>query len=213
MSSEAGESSLVLLRRLADGRVEWIPLESLSQHVAVVPDASYTLIDRANYEAPKTLQAEREGEDLVVEVEGNRALVLDGFFTNEHAAFYPTTNIASGAGPFSGAPLTADSLAVADYSTGELVLWSAVRNEPTEPDEATAVPVVASAGSEGGGSSPLLWGGLAVGVLGLAALAGGGGGSGGGGDSGGSGGVGSTPPPSGGGGSTPPPSGGGGSGG
>jgi methionine-rich copper-binding protein CopC len=211
MSSEAVQSSLVLVRRLADGRVEWVPLVSPSQHVAVVPDASYTLIDRANYEAPKALQAEREGEDLVVDVEGSRALVLDGFFTNEHAAFYPTTNIASGAGPFSGPSLTADSLAVADYSTGELVLWSAEQSAPTEVEEAGIVPAAASAGSQGGGSSPLLWAGLAAGALGLAALAGGGGGSGGGGESGASGGTGSTPPPSGGGGSTPPPSGGGGS--
>src|SRR5262249_54372198 len=113
-------------------------------------------------------------------------VVLDGFFATADAQFYPTTNLAGGAGPFSGPPLTADSPAIADYSTGKLVLWSANQGESEQPE---AVAAVASETQGSGGGSPLLWTGLAAGGLGLAALALGGGGSGGGG-SGGSGGGG-----------------------
>ena len=96
MSSQSVQPSLVLIRRLADGKVEWVPLASPPQHVAVAPDAAYTLVDRADYEAPQTLVAQRRGDDLVVEVQGTEALVLDGFFTTAEVAFYPTTNIAGG---------------------------------------------------------------------------------------------------------------------
>src|SRR3954451_2328508 len=132
MDSRAAASNLVLIRRSADGRVEWVPLETAAQHVAAVPAAAYTLIDRANYEAPQALVAERRGDDLVVVVAGAEALVLDGFFAAADVSFYPTTNIASGAGPFSGTPVTGDSPVVADYSTGELVVWSAAQNGHTE---------------------------------------------------------------------------------
>ena len=49
------QANLVLIRRLADGKVEWIPIQSPPQHVPVAPDAAYTLVDRAGYEAPQTL--------------------------------------------------------------------------------------------------------------------------------------------------------------
>src|SRR5262249_42329669 len=159
--------TLVLVRRTADGAVEWIPLDSPAQHVAVAPDASYTLIDRTNYEAPKTLVVERVGMDLVLEVQGNPALVLDDLFAAAHVEFYPTTKIAGGAGPFSGSPLTADSMAVADYATGEMVLWSAHSSEPAEPAVVASSSAATVGGSTGGGTSPLLWVGLAAGGLGL----------------------------------------------
>ena len=201
MSSEA---SFVLIRRLADGTVEWVPLDMSAQSVPVVANAAYTLVDRADYEAPDALVAQRRGEDLVIEVQGNEVLVLRGFYTNADVTFYPTTNIAGGAGPFSGAPLTADSPVLAGSSAGEQVVWSA---EPTggkavaEASEhggagsATAASGGAVAGGSGG-SSPLLWVGVAAGGLGLAAVAGGGGGgSSGGGGSGGGTPVGDTTPP------------------
>jgi hypothetical protein len=73
MSTEAAPSSLILVRLSADGTVKWIPLESPEQHVTVAADDAYTLIDRANYEAPQTLVVERVGKDLVVEVHGHAA--------------------------------------------------------------------------------------------------------------------------------------------
>src|SRR6478735_5056553 len=123
MSSPAVQPNLVLIRRLADGKVEWIPLGNAPSHVPVAPDAAYTVVDRAHYEAPQTLLVHRQGDDLVVEVEGTDALVLDGFFTAAHVAFYPTTNIASGAGPFTGSPLTADSSVPAAAPAGEQEVW------------------------------------------------------------------------------------------
>src|SRR5262245_35263429 len=156
MSSEAGPSTLVLVKRSAGGKVEWIPLESPAQHVAVAADDSYTLIDRATYEAPQTLVVERVGKDLVVEVHGHEALVLDDFFMTPDAEFYPTTNMAGGAGPFSGTPLTVDALAVADYSTGKLVLWSANQTDESKAVAAESTAVGGDTESHGG-SSPLLW--------------------------------------------------------
>ncbi len=178
MSSPAVPPSLVLIRRLADGKVEWIPLGNPPSHVPVAPDAAYTLVDRAHYEAPQTLVVHRQGENLVLEVEGAEAVVLDGFFTTAHVEFYPTTNIASGAGPFSGAPLTADS-SVPAASPGDQPVWTAA----PESGAGASTPAGTTAGTgaaAGGGTSPMLWVGLGVGGLGLAALAGGGGGSGGG---------------------------------
>ena len=175
MSSPAEQPSLILIQRLADGRVEWVPLGTTSQQVPAAPEAAYTLIDRANYETPQTLVAQRQGEDLVVLVQGIEVLVLDGFFNTTDVAFYPTTNIAGGAGPFTGLPLTPDSPVPA--MAAEQVV-SAGTDEKTADDES---------GGEVGGTSPMLWAGLAAGGgLGLLALAGGGGGSGGG-ESGGSG--------------------------
>ena len=124
MSSQAEQPSLVVTRRLANGAVEWIPLK-VPQHMAAAPGADYTLIDRADYEAPQQMVAERQGNDLVVEVQGNQVLVLDGFFTAQDAAFYPTTDIAGGAGPFSGTPVTPDTPVVAGSPAGEHVVWEA----------------------------------------------------------------------------------------
>src|SRR5262245_60192774 len=124
MSSPAERPSFVLVRRIADGSAEWIPLEMAPQHVPATREAAYTLIERPNYEAPQ-LQAERVGQDLVIEVDGNRVLVLDGFFATAGVTFYPTTDIAGGAGPFSGSPLTPSSPALAGFPAGEQVVWSA----------------------------------------------------------------------------------------
>ena len=96
MSSPAEQQSFILIRRLPDGRIEWVPLEAPPQHVPAAPDTAFTLIDRANYEAPQTLVAERLGEDLVVKVHGTEVLVLNGFFAATDVTFYPTTNIGSG---------------------------------------------------------------------------------------------------------------------
>ena len=70
MSSPAEQQSFILIRRLLDGRIEWVPLEAPPQRVPAAPDSDFTLIDRANYEAPQALVAERLGEDLVVKVHG-----------------------------------------------------------------------------------------------------------------------------------------------
>lgn len=172
MNSQSGPSSLVLTRRAADGTVEWIPLE-IPARIPVGAGEHFALIDRAHYEAPEALVAKRDGDDLVVEVDGAEVLVLGGFFVTADVAFYPTTDIAGGAGPFSGRPVTADTAVLAGSPEGEQVVWS---GEP-EPSEAVAA---AEQTDEGGGAgSPLLWGGLALGGLGLAAAAGGGGGGGG----------------------------------
>jgi len=185
MSSEAEGPSLILIQRLADGGLEWIPLEILPHRVPAAPEAAYALIDRADaYEAPETLVAQRLGEDLIIEVHGTEVLVLDGFFATVDVAFYPTTDIAGGAGAFSGSPLTADSPVLAGFPAGEQVVWSAGSGD--RDGEVTA-------GEIGDSPSPMLWVGLAAGGLGLAALAGGGGGSGGGEDAGGGGGGGSPP--------------------
>jgi Cadherin domain len=170
MSSPAEQPSLILIRRLADGGVEWIPLRIPPQQVPATAEAAYTLIDRANYEAPQTLVVQRAGGDLVVQVQGTQVLVLEGFFTTANVAFYPTTSIASGAGPFSGAPLTPDS-PVSAASTGEQVVWSAHTDDKTTADH-------------DGGSSPMVWVGVAAGGVGLLAL-GASGGSGGGASGGG----------------------------
>ena len=189
MSSAAEQQSFVLVRRLPDGNVEWVPLDA-PQDVPVAPNAEYTLIERPSYEAPQTLVAERVGDDLVVEVNGNPVLVLDGFFVSAGTSFYPTTDIAGGAGPFSGPPLSPSSPVVAAASEGGQVVWSAA---PVAGDGDGA-----HAGDTAGGSA-LAWVGVGAGLLGVAALAGGGGGSGGGGDEGsgnpgGSGGRDRTPP-------------------
>ena len=181
--SSAAAPSYVLIRRLADGTVEWIPLEAGLQRVPVAPNAAYTLVDRADYEAPQALVVQRLGEDLVVEVQGNEVVVLRGFFANADVAFYPTTNIAGGAGPFSGSPLTAASPELASSPAGEHVIWSAggdYAGGAVAPVGAQASAGTGAAGAAaGGGGSPLLWVGLAAGGLGLAAAAGGGGSGGG----------------------------------
>ena len=184
MNSPAEQQSFILIRRLADGRIEWVPLEA-PQHVPAAPETAFTLIDRANYEAPQTLVAERLGEDLVVKVHGTEVLVLNGFFAAADVTFYPTTNIGSGAGPFSGSPLTPESAVPGAAVAGEQVASSA--NDDGE-GTGSGEEETGSGSQAGGGSSPLLWVGLGVGGLGLALLAGGGGGSGG--ESGGS-----VPPP------------------
>ncbi len=174
--SSAAAPSYVLIRRLADGTVEWIPLEAGLQRVPVAPNAAYTLVDRADYEAPQALVVQRLGEDLVVKVQGTEVLVLNGFFANVDVAFYPTTNVAGGAGPFTGSPLTPESPVLSGSAAGEQVVWSA-RNGDLHGNETGATDEKTGAAAEvGGGSSPLLWVGLAAGGLGLAAAAGGGGG-------------------------------------
>jgi len=170
MSSQAEQPSFVLTRRLADGAIEWIPLDS-PQHIPVTPGAAYALIDRADYEAPQTLVAQRQGEDLVIEVGETEVLLLDGFFAALGVAFYPTTDIAGGAGPFSGPPLTPDSPMLAGRPEAEQVVWSAEEGDGDPPGDV---------GERSGdsGVSPMLWGGAALVGLGLAAAGGGGGGSG-----------------------------------
>ena len=193
MSEQAELSNLVLTRRLADGTVEWIPLK-VPQHLAVDPGAAYALIDRTDYEAPQALVAERQGDDLVLEVNATQVLVLDGFFAATAAAFYPTPDVAGGAGPFSGSSVTAESPVLAGFPAGEEVVWSA---EPSHGNEQAAVAAPAAASNPAGsGGSGLLWGGLAVGglVLGGLALGGGGGSGGGSGNSGGGTGADTTPP-------------------
>ena len=169
MSSQAAQPSLVLTRRLADGTVEWIPLE-IPARVPAAPEAAYALIDRADYEAPQTMVVQRQGVDLVVEVQGTEALVLDGFFAVAGAAFYPTPDIAGGAGPFSGSPLTPESQVPAGPPAGEQVASSA---DDGDSDEEEVAPVDTSSA---GGTSPMVWVGVGAGGLALAALAGGGGG-------------------------------------
>ena len=169
MSSQAEQPSLILTRRLADGTIEWIPLE-IPARVAATPEAAYALIDRADYEAPETMVVQRQGADLVVEVQGVEALVLDGFFTVADVAFYSTPDIAGGAGPFSGSPLTPDSPVPVVPVAVEQVASAA---DDGDGDEEEAEPVDASSA---GGTSPRVWVGVGAGALGLAALAGGGGG-------------------------------------
>ena len=170
MSSQVEQTSFVLTRRLADGVIEWIPLDS-PQQIRVAPGAAYALIDRTDYEAPQTLVAQRRADDLVIEVGETEVLLLDGFFAAPGVAFYPTTDIAGGAGPFSGSPVTPDSPMLAGRPEAEQVVWSA---EPGDGDTPGDV------GERSGASSvsPMLWGGAALVGLGLAAAGGGGGGSG-----------------------------------
>ena len=167
MNGPAELSNLVLTRRLADGTIEWIPL-GIPQRIPTASGEAYALIDRANYEAPQKLVAQRQGDDLLVEVSSTEVLVLGGFFAMPGAAFYPTPDIAGGAGPFSGPKLHPESPLLEGYPAGEQLVWSA---EPAPIDEPGAV---VDPGSSAG--SPLLWGGLAAGALGVAAIAGGGGG-------------------------------------
>jgi 6-phosphogluconolactonase (cycloisomerase 2 family) len=172
MSSQPAQFSLVLIRRLADGTDEWIDLE-IPQRMPATPGANYALIDRgAGYEAPQTLMAQRQGENLVIEVSETEVLTLDGFFAAPDAAFYPTTDIASGAGPFSGSLITPNTPILAS-SAGAQVVWAA---QPVGPVET----IDSYEQSEGSGNSAMLLGGLAAGGLGLALLGGGGGGGGGG---------------------------------
>ena len=89
-----------------------------------------------------------------MQVQGTQVLVLEGFFTTANVAFYPTTSIASGAGPFSGAPLTPDSPVPAASTAGEQVVWSAGTGEKTAADDDE------SSREAGGGSSPMLWVGV-----------------------------------------------------
>ena len=192
MSSPALQP-LVLTRRLADGTVEWIPLE-VPHRLAAEPGAAYALIDRAVYEAPATLVVRRQGEDLVLEVEGSEVVVLGGFFAVADVAFFPTTDIAGGAGPFAGTPLTPDSPLLAGYPEGQQVVWSAEDDRIARVDEPDPITPDSEDGGRSG-SSPLLWGGLAAAGLGLAAAAGGGGGGGGGSSGSNTGGGGTTTPP------------------
>ncbi len=189
MTSQAAQPSLILVRRLPNGAVEWIPLET-GRHITAAAGAAYTVIDRADYEAPQTLVVEHQDTSLVVEVQGQEVLTLDGFFATEDVTFYPTTNIAGGAGPFSGSALTPDSPLLADSPAGEHVVWAAEGAPAAGTAESgAAAQSTAQAGAAHGGSA-LLWGGLALGGVGLLAAAGGGGGSGGGSDGGGGGGGG-----------------------
>jgi hypothetical protein len=195
MSSPTEQPKLVLIERLPNGKVKWIPLEFLPPlHVPVASDVAYTLVDRSDYEAPTTLETQRRDGDLVVNVDGTEVLVLEGFFTTAAVAFYPTTNIAGGAGPFSGSPLTPESPMQASSPDVEQAVSSAASYGGIGEHDAISEKV--GGGGPGSGSSPLLWVGLGAGGLGLLALAGGGGGSGGGESSGSGGGpVTDTVPP------------------
>ena len=169
MSIQAEQLSLVLTRRLADGTIEWIPLES-PQHVPAAPESAYALIDRGSYQAPETLTTQRKGDDLIVEVQGAEVLVVGGFFATADAAFYPTPDIVGGSGPFSGTPLTPDSPMLAGTPEAEPEIWSAEPDDDYDPGDVDGV-------NGGGGVSPMVWVGGAAAGLGLAAAAGGGGGS------------------------------------
>ena len=125
------ELNLVLTRRLADGTIEWIPLED-TDRLAVDPDAAYALIDRSNYEAPDSLVVQKQGDDLLLQVEGADVLTLEGFFTVSGAAFHPTTDIASGAGPFSSAPLTAESPVLSEGADGTQIVFVSNRDGNNE---------------------------------------------------------------------------------
>lgn len=170
MNHPDSQLNLVLTRRLADGTIEWIPLPA-PERIATEPGAGYALIDRADYGPPERLKALRQGNDLVVEVAARQVLVLEDFFDTAAAAFFPTPDIAGGAGPFSGPPVTPEA-------TG--LVWSAV-DAPGNTVTATVTDPSPAAADDDGGSNALLWGGLAAGGLGLALAAGGGGGGGGGG--------------------------------
>ena len=172
MATPSQEKSFILVRRQTDGMIDWLPLEGRGR-LPVENGESYTLIDRADYEAPDALVVERRGPDLVLSTGGTQVFVLAGFFAAEAVVFHPTTDIASGAGPFAGEALTAMSPVGADG-----VLFSA---EITSTEAAEAAAVASASSGGGGGISPMVWGGLAAG-LGLAAVAAGGGGGGGGGD-------------------------------
>lgn len=199
MSSSAVQPNVVLTRRLADGTIEWIPIE-IPQHEPAARGAAYALIDRgAGFGAPQQLLAERQGDDLLVRVNGVDVLIVDGFFVTADVTFHPVPDVAGGAGPFSGVPVTPDTPFVAASATGAQIVWSA---QPIADAPPTQSDVPEESSERGGVGSPVLWGGIGLGVLALAAAGGGGGGGGGGGDGGGG-----TPPPDGGGGSgdsTPP---------
>src|SRR5678815_4158378 len=147
MNSAPAQSNFILIRRLPDGRIEWIPVEAPPQHVPAAPDAAYTLIDRVNYEAPQSLVAERLGEDLVVKVQGTQVLVLGGFFTAADVAFYPTTNISGGAGPFSGSPLTAESVVPPSSTSGDQVASADGDDEPEGEGASASSGGTSSAGA------------------------------------------------------------------
>ena len=185
MSSTTEPTTLVMTRRLADGTVEWVPLTIPHTHEAS-PQEAYALIDRADFEAPEDLQAQRQDNDLVVEVDGSVVLVIANFFATDGVAFYPTPDIAGGAGPFSGIGLNPSSPILAGATPSEQILWSTGSDEP-EPEE---VEVQAPTTEREGGSGMMIGGiGGGLALLGLAAGAGGGGGG------GGSSGGGTTPPP------------------
>lgn len=163
--------NLVMIRRQKDGNVEWIPLDAPTR-IEVVQEEDYALIDRGTYEAPASLVVKRDGADLTLEVENAEVLVLEGFFTAFGVAFFPTPDIARGAGPFSGAPLT-PYIAAEPNARGEEIIWT------SRADEETLVVSAPATGNGGPGGAAILIGGLAAGGLGLAVAGGGGGGGGG----------------------------------
>ncbi|MEQ8857879.1 MAG: cadherin domain-containing protein [Pseudomonadales bacterium] len=169
---------LVLSIRPPNGRIREIPIAT-DPRVPATPETAYALIDVADGEAPESLAAHREGDDLVVEVQDVEVLVLEGFFSSAGVAFYPTTNIAGGVGLYSGTPLTPQSPGLSQSTDSDKVVWTTDRSD-----------------GDGDGGSGMLWGAAAVGGLAavLAAAGGGGGGSGGGGSNPGTGGGGSAPP-------------------
>ncbi|MFU8815219.1 MAG: hypothetical protein ACNA7W_07730, partial [Pseudomonadales bacterium] len=157
MSSQGG---FVLTRRLADGTVEWIPLE-IPHRVVVGPGEHYTLLDRANYEAPQMLMAQRQGEDLIVEVSDTEVLVLEGFFATRNVAFHPTTDVAGGAGAFGNPPIDPESPVLSGSPDGEQVVWTS-KTEDSDAQVARSDPGAGGAQNGGAAGSALLWGGLAA---------------------------------------------------
>ncbi len=165
-----------MIQRLADSTVEWIPLER-PERVSAVPDGAFTLIARADYEAPQTLVALRRGDDLILEVQATEVVMIEGFFGIADVAFYPTPDIAGGAGPFSGPSLTPDSPLLADSPAGKQVVWSALSDDEADAPQLAARDDRREESEASGGSAALLWGGLGLGGLGLVAAVAGGGGS------------------------------------
>ncbi|WP_421246943.1 Ig-like domain-containing protein, partial [Aeromonas sanarellii] len=82
---------LVLIKKLANGRIERIQMNSSPEGVVTQPGVRYELIDEATGQAPKGLKVIRKGKALELEVDGEKVVVLEEF-TESDAVLDITTS-------------------------------------------------------------------------------------------------------------------------
>ncbi|WP_404414613.1 hypothetical protein LG277_12945 [Vreelandella aquamarina] len=150
--------NLVLLIQLPDGEQLTVRLEEL-QGIELPEGARVTLVDANTGLPPADLAVKRDGDDLLLEVDGTQVATLADFFATPDAAFYPDGDFLVES---ADAVITADSSALAFDDNGASLLWSA--------DEAGSTAMSGTGASDGSTSyMPYVLG--AVGVGGVAALA------------------------------------------
>ncbi|MBU2884598.1 cadherin repeat domain-containing protein, partial [Gilvimarinus agarilyticus] len=130
----------LLVIRQPDGQLvtQSLPLE---QPIMAVPQSGYAIIDPATGKTPANLIAKKRDDDLVIDLEGEQAIVVEAFFSTEGTVFVPQATLADDA--LTGAAL--DALAAADGNEDSIV-WP----QSSEDESSLLTPIGWGVGFVGG---------------------------------------------------------------